>query len=187
MGHARPFTAITRVTDYQYDAVKRLTGETVSGSDAQARGTTWTYDRVGNRISEVSTGTLTRNQTYTYDANDRLLSETGTQPYTYSYDAAGNLIEKKQGATVIAAYEWDSENRLTRATLGTGASQKITSYSYDPNGIRRAQELQDASVHTRSEYLIDPNQPYAQVLEELFALAASVPQPETPKINGGVA
>ncbi|MFO1495877.1 MAG: RHS repeat-associated core domain-containing protein [Lysobacterales bacterium] len=166
-------TAITRVTDYQYDAVKRLTRETVSGSNAQTRTSIWTYDKVGNRKTESSGGTINRSQTYTYDANDRLLSETGTQPYTYSYDAAGNLIEKKQGATVVAAYEWDSENRLTRATLGTGASQKITSYSYDPNGIRRAQELQDASVHTRSEYLIDPNQPYAQVLEDWEASAAA--------------
>jgi RHS repeat-associated protein len=166
-------TAITRVTSYTYDAVKRLTRETVSGSSAQARTSNWTYDKVGNRKTESSSGTLPRSQTYTYDANDRLLSETGTQPYTYTYDAAGNILQKKQGTTVVADYTWDAEGRMTQAVTGSGASQKTIAYSYDANGIRRSQQLSDAAGISRTDYLVDPNQAYAQVLEEWDASAAS--------------
>lgn len=159
-------TAITRVTSYTYDAVKRLTRETVSGTGGQARNTGWTYDKVGNRKTESSSGTLPRSQTYTYDANDRLLSETGTQAFTYTYDAAGNILQKQQGTAVVADYTWDAEGRMTQAVTGSGPSQKTIAYTYDANGIRRSQQISDASGTSRTEFLVDPNQAYAQVLEE---------------------
>jgi RHS repeat-associated protein len=159
-------TAITRVTSYTYDAVKRLTREVVTGTNSQNRNSNWTYDKVGNRKTESSSGTLPRSQTYTYDANDRLISETGTQPYTYTYDAAGNILQKKQGTTVVADYTWDAEGRMTQAVTGSGASQKTIAYSYDANGIRRSQQISDANGSSRTEFLVDPNQAYAQVLEE---------------------
>ena len=107
------------------------------------------------------------------DANDRLTHETGTQPFDYVYDAAGNLTQKKQGSTVVASYEWSAENHLLRATLGTGTNAVSTHYSYDASGIRRAQEVLAAGQHRRTEYLVDPNQAYAQVLEDWEAQAAS--------------
>jgi RHS repeat-associated protein len=168
IAETRPGTtsAITRTTNYAYDQVKRLTREVVTGSGSQARSSTWIYDSVGNRLRESSSGTISRLQQYTYDANDRLTAETGTQPAQYSYDPAGNLLEKRNGATILASYQWDSEDRLRSATLNPGPSQTQTSYAYDPNGIRRASEVNDGSTHSRTEYLVDPNQAYAQVLEE---------------------
>jgi RHS repeat-associated protein len=178
IAETRPGTtsAITRTTNYAYDQVKRLTREVVTGSGSQARSSTWIYDSVGNRLRETSSGTISRLQQYTYDANDRLTAETGTQPAQYSYDPAGNMLEKRNGATVLASYQWDSEDRLQSATLNPGASQTHTSYAYDPNGIRRASEVDDGSSHSRTEYLIDPNQAYAQVLEE-WGAATTPAQP----------
>ena len=154
----------TRTTAYSYDAVKRLTREQVTDSSGQHRNSTWSYGKTGNRLTESTSGSINKNVNYSYDANDRLTGETGGIVYTH--DANGNLLSKKVGATVQAEYRWDEENRMVGATLGTGTSQKIVSYAYDPSGIRRAQEEVASSIRKRTEYLIDPNQSYAQVVEE---------------------
>ena len=44
--------AQVRHVDYQYDAVKRLTQESVQQS-GNARSTSWTYDAVGNRLTQT--------------------------------------------------------------------------------------------------------------------------------------
>ncbi len=166
--------AITRTTDYQYDAVKRLTREQVTGTQSQGRTTVFTYDKVGNRKTEATSGTLSKNQTLTYDNNDRLTRVAGTGgTIDHVYDNAGNLIEKKQGTATLERYTFDAEGRLTAATIGTGASQKVLSYRYDPNGIRRSQHVETATGQARTEYLVDPNQAYAQVLEEYETQAAT--------------
>jgi RHS repeat-associated protein len=181
----------TRITDYQYDAVQRLTREQVSGNHGDPdRLHEWTYDAVGNRLTQVATvgaGSLATTQTtsYDYDANDRLLSTSATGApsgpvtTTHDYDLAGNLIATREGTTTVAQYTWDAEGRLTGAILGNGPTQKATAYRYDPNGIRRSQQVTAAGgAVTRTEYLVDPNQAYAQVLEEWGASAASGPLPD---------
>src|SRR5690606_503205 len=91
-GATQAAAPITRSTAYTYDAVRRLTREAVTGTNAQARTSTWTYDKVGNRRTEVSSGTVSKNLTYTYDANDRLTREQGSPAtFDYTYDNAGNL------------------------------------------------------------------------------------------------
>ena len=167
--------AITRTTAYTYDAVKRLIREQVSGTQNQTRNTAHTYDAVGNRLTEATTGTINKSHTHTFDANDRLTRTIGTGgTVDHVYDAAGNLIESKQSGTTTARYSFDAEGRLTAATIGLGAAQKTLSYVYDPNGIRRSQRTTDATgASTRTEYLVDPNQAYAQVLEEWDAQAAA--------------
>ena len=72
-----------RVVEYSYDALYRLTAEQVTDPNGD-RTTTYSFDATGNRLSrvvscdpactgEVEAGTTT----YVYDANDRLLEETG--------------------------------------------------------------------------------------------------------------
>ena len=180
----------TRTTDYQYDAVKRLTREQVTGNHGTPdRIHAWTYDAVGNRLTQVATvgaapAAVTTTTSYDYDNNDRLLSESavvGAAPAvvtTSLYDNAGNLTESREGSTTVARYTWDAEGRLTAAVLGNGPTQKSTSYRYDPNGIRRSQVVTDAAGTSRTEYLVDPNQAYAQVLEEWTATAPSGPLPD---------
>jgi RHS repeat-associated protein len=160
--------ALTRVTDYNYDALKRLVGERVAVSSGQNRDSQWRYDDVGNRTSQSHSGSLNSNTTYSFDANDRLTAEPQAL-VTYQYDANGNQLSKKQGATIQSSYQWDEENRMIGATAGT----KTTRYSYDPGGIRRSQVELDGSVRKRTEYLVDANRSFAEVLEEWGSAGAT--------------
>ncbi|MEM8682201.1 MAG: RHS repeat-associated core domain-containing protein [Pseudomonadota bacterium] len=155
-----------RTVDYTYDDLYRLLTETVTDPTLGNRSAGWTYDAVGNRLTQVETdvsGTTTT--TYVYDNNDRIGSETavGAAPSTttYTYDNNGNtLTEAESGVTTNYAY--DSRNRLIN--LNTG---QVT-YRYDASGIRMSETAAGLTTH----YLVDPNRDYAQVIEESFDLNA---------------
>lgn len=167
-------STVARTTTWTYDAAKRLTNETVAGSGSPSpnRNSTWTYDKVGNRKTEFTSGSVFRSLTNTYDNNDRLLTEQGSPATnTYRYDDAGNLLEKKQGGTVIASYSYDAENRLTRAIVGAaGATQASVAYRYDPNGIRRGQSVTTATTESATDFVVDVNLPYAEAIENWDAV-----------------
>jgi RHS repeat-associated protein len=152
---------VTMNTAWVYDKQKRLTRETVTGTGISTPVRSWTYDAVGNRLTKTELGT----RTYVYDANDRLTSEIFGTTTTHSYDDNGNLLTTKQGSTITAEYRWDVENRMTGSTIGG----KVMSYGYDPNGIRRSQIVTENNQRTRTDYLVDTNQAYAQVIEEWTA------------------
>lgn len=59
-----------RTVSYTYDELYRLTEENINGGE---RVLAYTYDSVGNRLTKDNS--LVGLTTYTYDANDRLLSE----------------------------------------------------------------------------------------------------------------
>jgi RHS repeat-associated protein len=100
---------------------------------------------------------------YTYDANDRLLTETtGGVVTKYTYDNNGNTLSKFTSAVDQALYEWDAQNRLVGAKVTDASSTKNLAYQYDADGIRVSSSV-DGDV---TRYLIDTVQPYAQVLEE---------------------
>ena len=86
----------------------------------------FTYDNVGNRRTQVTTGIDAGSVAYTYDERDRLTDESG-QPY--SWDDSGNLISKDAEAT----YFWDYENRLTRVEKTDGT---VVTHAYDADGNR---------------------------------------------------
>lgn len=195
---------LVRASDYTYDALKRLEASvvTVPGNGGAGLSERFSYDDVGNRLQRRCTGalstcsggrstatTVTTLQTdSTFDANDRLLTESdvlGT--FAYAYDDAGNLLRKEQVVgttrTTLAAYGWDVENRLVSATMtpqGLAGPRTITNYRYDPNGIRRGAEVvvtaagaTPSTTRTKTDFLVDPNQAYAQVLEEWTATASA--------------
>ena len=129
-----------RTLDYSYDALYRLTGETVTEALGLAYSKTFGYDPVGNRQTQTtvigpagSTGPNLQPGTiaYGYDARDRLLSEQlGADPVTaYGWDANGNLTTKDAEAT----YTWDDENRLVRVQKADGT---LVDYRYDVDGTR---------------------------------------------------
>jgi RHS repeat-associated protein len=179
--------AINRQVSYTYDAVKRLTSESVIAASGDRR-TSWVYDKTGNRLTQVQhigpAGSETGSATtaYVYDANDRLTTETttltGSAPgsaagqTTYTYDAAGNTI-KKVAPDETLDYRYDDANRL--AELETLAGE-VTRYAYTHDGIRLSQTRDATSAApTTTHYLIDPNQPYAQVIEESTQQGTSAP------------
>lgn len=132
---------------YNYDALYRLTKETVSGDpNASSNGVIdYTYDPTGNRLTRTSTLAVIPATTSTYDANDRLTSET--------YDADGNLK-----ASAGVTYNYDFEDRLSDVNGGA------VSFVYDGDGNRVAKTV--GGVTTK--YLVDTLNPtgYAQVVEE---------------------
>jgi RHS repeat-associated protein len=157
---------IVRTVAYQYDAVKRLTRETIDHREASHdRSSDWTYDRVGNRLTQaLTTAAGNENTSYAYDDNDRLLTETNTTSglTTYTYDDNGNT-RSKSTASGLTTYSYDDANHLVAATTPDGT----TTYVYNADGLRvRQTHTQASGTATTTWYVQDSAYPYAQVIEE---------------------
>ena len=115
--------ATTSTQTYGYDASDRLTSvcfQTSCPNSTDPR-ISWTYDKVGNRLSETrTTGTVN----YTYNADDELTQAGST---SYGYDANGN--ELTAGADT---YTYDLANRTSSVNDGS----TTTDYTYDGDGLR---------------------------------------------------
>ncbi len=116
---------------FGYSAANRLTS--ASGAyGAQS----WTYDGVGNRLSENSTpvgGSLTA-RSYTYPATSNKLSATVIAAATeraFTYDGAGNIATDTRTGTAYT-YAYNKRNRLNTVTVA--GSLKGT-YTY--NGLEQ--------------------------------------------------
>jgi RHS repeat-associated core domain len=90
-------------------------------------------------------GALVGSVEYGYDNNGNTKTKTRK-------DAAGNVVE-------TVTYSWNKENRL----VGVSAPNLSVSYAYDADGVRVSSTVNGLTT----EYLVDQNLPYAQVLEEL--------------------
>jgi RHS repeat-associated protein len=124
-----------------------------NGSDLE---TAWTYDPVGNRLTETDyLGTTD----YAYDAADRLTSidPPGASPITYTYDDNGNQITA--GADDFA---WDYADRLVSATVGATTE----TYAYAGDGVRLSA---DRGGGDETHFLVDRNFGLPQVALELNA------------------
>jgi RHS repeat-associated protein len=136
-----------RNTNYSYSSVYRLLSESIAGDPTSTNNGALSYvlDPVGNRLSLTATLAALSNQTFTYDPDDRLSSDT--------YDANGNTLTSGGNS-----FSYNFENRLTQFH----ASVQM---SYDGDGNR---VVRTASGST-TRYLVDDLTPtgYAQVSEEV--------------------
>ncbi|MFJ5095552.1 RNase A-like domain-containing protein [Streptomyces sp. NPDC088557] len=152
-----------RTTDTQcftLDALRRITeawtntgtacatapsANVVGGPDAYW--TSYTYDAVGNRDTEIQhktpsgpTADITRDYTDPQAGKHNLpsVTQTGPEPRTdtYTYDAAGNTETRKIGTTDLETLVWDDEGHLKSTTKVTDT----TSYLYDTAGQRLLRE-----------------------------------------------
>ena len=148
-----------RQVNYTYDALYRLTNETIAGGSVNGS-IGYTYDAVGNRLMRTSTVAPAPAATYTYDANDRLTSDT--------YDADGNTT-----ASGGNTYTYDFENHLTSQNSGSVA------IVYDGDGNR----VSKSASGVTTKYLVDDRNltGYAQVLEEISG--GTVPRVYTYGLN----
>lgn len=98
-----------------------------------------TLDPVGNPTQIVQSGAVAGRQTFSYDANDRLLSvcfQAGTCPgasdpfIRWSYDRVGNRLSEARPGAATVTYSYNALDQLTQA----GA----TAYRYDANGNETA-------------------------------------------------
>jgi RHS repeat-associated protein len=115
---------VSSTQTYTYDANDRVlsvcfqAGTCPGGSDPFIR---WTYDKVGNRLTEARPTGVTN---YTYNALDELTQAGSTG---YSYDANGN-----ETASGSRTFGYDLANRLKTTTSGS----TTTTYTYDGDGNR---------------------------------------------------
>jgi RHS repeat-associated protein len=120
--------AAGHTTSYAYDSLDRL----VSTTDPDGHTASYGYDPAGNKIEVVNAeGESTQLE---YDTANELVSieySDGTTPSVYmAYDADGNRTELYDG-TGFSTYAYDSLNRMTSVTDGSGAT---VSYEYDLAG-----------------------------------------------------
>jgi RHS repeat-associated protein len=146
---------------YTYDDIYRLTGESLSINN-QPAALNYGYDPVGNRLAR--TGTMLPSQSFTFDANDRLNTD--------SYDANGNTL-LGLGFGQSQSDQYDFENLLTIRHTPTAT---IT-LKYDGDGNRVSKTVTTATNAVTTLYLVDELNPsgYAQVLEELTSVNAGQP------------
>jgi RHS repeat-associated protein len=103
---------------FGYDAFDRLTSVSASNNQNES----YLFDDVGNRTSShLSTS-------YGYQPFNKL---TSTATATYNYDADGNMTTKAGGSN-FWRFDWDYENRLTKAA----ARKQTVRYVYDALGRR---------------------------------------------------
>jgi RHS repeat-associated protein len=123
-------TAANTQSSLSYDALNRLTSAYSNNYGFLG----WTYDGVGNRLTQSLYGTV--NTTYAYAAGtNRLASITASGVTTpVSYTATGNIasIPPSTGAPV-AALTYSAANRLN-SVIGTSVA--ISSMKYDAFGKR---------------------------------------------------
>ena len=126
-------------TAYGYDDLYRLTSWSPPGGPV----TTWTYDPVGNRLSELSGGKQTL---YEYDPADQLLK---AGKHVYTYDQNGNIASKlhvgtsgaiPNGQGAVVNYAFDALNRLI-AVQGLGIDVEFV-YDGDRNRVARKERRQ---------------------------------------------
>ncbi len=152
------------VSTATYDANDQLTS-TLKPKDDQAGGqerkTTFTYDRVGNRLTGTEpNGNLTPaagdfTTTSAYDEIYRLTSVTDAKGFRsrYFYDNAGNLatlIDARKNATpdqldYTAKFGYDQNHQLTSVTDAGGY---VTKAGYDRDGLRTTTTDQNNRVST---------------------------------------
>jgi YD repeat-containing protein len=107
-------------TSYGYDNIYQV----LSATQGAATTESYTYDPVGNRLSDLTTSGWSNN------TSNELTSRPGV---SYTYDANGNTASKTD-STRTTNYSWDFEKRLTSVTLpGSGGT---VSFAYDPLGRR---------------------------------------------------
>ncbi|MDF5757493.1 polymorphic toxin-type HINT domain-containing protein [Spongiactinospora sp. TRM90649] len=139
-----PTKVVTRRGDrtedvaYAYDLANRVTSACYSatecGTGTQAAGRIdYTYDLMGNRLSQKRTGTAGNDTTtYTYDVADQLLKETVAKPGStvskdFAYDVNGNQIRSGSDR-----FEYNLDNSLAKATVGNNTA----TFTYDATGLR---------------------------------------------------
>ena len=101
------------LTAYTYDALNRLTKITYPDTSALS----YSYDRMSRLTAATNVnGTVS----FVYDSLGRATSTTDVwgQTINYSYDANSNRTQMNFGATLNAAYSYDTLNRLTAIADG---------------------------------------------------------------------
>ena len=145
-----------KTVKYTYDDMNRLIA--VKGVDGET--TKYEYDALGRRIA---TDGAKEDTVYTYDEVGNLVSQTTTGAYDlaleYAYDLSGRMTQESRtenGATLTSSYIYDALGQLTGFSRSDGQSE---TYTYDPvgnmtaktqNGVQTAMRYNAANQLTQS-------------------------------------
>ena len=131
--------AAGRVTAYAYDGFGRLSSEEESLAGQILFQASYTYDDFGNRSMIEIGGLENYSVAYTYDLNNRLLTQTQTagaesETYIYTYDASGNQLTKSLlgAAQAEETRTYNLSGQLASVTSGGSTFN----YAYWPSGLR---------------------------------------------------
>jgi RHS repeat-associated protein len=143
------------LTNYQWDATRQLplgTTRAAGRPEAQTTSTQWhptfrlpvlvteggrttaySYDAVGNKLSETTTDTATsQTRTWSWTYNAQGLADSMTDPkggvWQYTYNTQGNRLTAKNPLNQQTTYAYDSAGRVTSQT---GPNGLVTTYTYD--------------------------------------------------------
>ena len=152
-------TELNRSVEYTYDSLYRLSGETITEGE-KTTVYTYAYDNVSNRILKTVNGEETA---YVYNALNQLVSDSET---SYEYDLNGNLV-RVIGSAQSALYEYNSENKLVRATVQNGVLVTEESYTYDYQGNRTSKTTHRSDGVTEYVKYLNDNSSLTNVLAEM--------------------
>ncbi len=162
-GHRLQIDEPGRSTTYTYDDSYKLLTEDIVDPVNGDHSSVYEYDAVGNRTYSTINGVQTL---YTYDDNDRLLQQGGE---VFTYDANGNTLTKTIDG-FVSTYTYDAKNHMAGGLLNDAGAITSSTYRYDVDGIRIGKT---EGVDT-TDYLIDPNRDYAQVVRETDGAGVSI-------------
>ena len=147
-------TELGRTVEYTYDALERLTSETVTvGSDVSV--TTYTYDSNSNRLSMTRDGEVTN---YTYNSLNQI---TQAGDVSYTWDNAGNLVSQSRNGVIAATYTYDCHNRMISADINNIFGNIVEAYTYDYLGNRTSKTTNGETTY----FTTDLSTGYSQVLK----------------------
>jgi RHS repeat-associated protein len=115
-----------------YDDLHRITGDTLTAPGGLTEASiSYGYDKNDNETSKTTAGLAgSANNTYTYDASDRLTSwNDGSATTNYTFDASGNRT-----GIGSRTQTFDARNRITSASDGT----TTVNYTWTPRGTLAA-------------------------------------------------
>jgi RHS repeat-associated protein len=150
----------TKNRSFAYDSLDRITSATSTGLWGSL---SWTYDKVGNRLTEGTNAYAYISNTnklssanglsYGFDTNGNTTAE-GTRTYTYNQNQ--RLIQAVDG-TMSAGYTYNGNGQRVKKTVnGT-----MTIYHYSLNGQIVAES--DGSGSIAAEYVYLNGQPLAKI------------------------
>jgi RHS repeat-associated protein len=151
-GYLRESEKIDETRTFAYDAQGRLTRTQVKDNNPQSNAPTvtktYTYDKVGNRLTESVNGAVTN---YAYNEFNQLTARSGASPATFAYDANGNQIsEASAGVTTVS--EYDVLNRLAKTAITGGGKDSVTESLYNGSGQRIRKKVTKGGSTSATSY-----------------------------------
>jgi RHS repeat-associated protein len=146
-----------KVTTFTYDALDRPTQQVqpVANATSTAPTTGMAYDGLNQLKSVTDPRNLITTYTNTGLGDQTLLVSPDTGTGVLTYDAAGNVLTRKDARNKTTTFTYDALNRLTKASYATGVA---TVLEYDggtagaPNAKGRLTKLTDESGTTAYSY-----------------------------------